>query len=938
MSEPSTTHEETSWFGRPVRAITILVVRWPRTTLGLGLVLAIASMILMTARLELKTSRLDLLNPNSQYNQLWLQYLQEFGGEDDVVILVEGTDQEQVKSGMDELALELEREKNSFKAVFHKADLTGARSHALYYLPEDKLAELGQGLKRLQPILAGDWSALNVGNQLAYSAMGAQSPDDAQRKAAMETLSLHVQNLQAKFAGKDQYRSPWAEWDALGELQNSFSAHYAVVKEGQMGVILLRLIDDGTKFDRGTVAIKRLRTLLTEFQQSHDGVKVGLTGLPVMENDEMKSNESASLKTSVVSLLGVAGLFIAGFGGIRHPLLAVAALMIGLAWSCGFLTLAVGHLNILSMAFGVILIGLGIDFGIHYVARYLALRGEIHESEPALIKTAVAVGPGIVTGGLTTAVAFLATALTDFTGVAELGIIAGSGIVLCVLSAMLMLPAMIQWMDQSSPHRPLPKPIAVAPTVWFSENMPRATIFVSLGIVLFCAMGLPWVWYDHNLLHLQAEGLESVHLEQRLLAETDQSVWYAISIADSKEELLARKAKFEELATVERTEEIASFLPNDVDAKQSLVEAVGHELLQLPNEPPLLQLASLPQFLGMLGQMHAQLQATQQTVSAESIRLLGQRVASLPPAQAMEKISQYQQHLASDLLHRLQLLQGMSEPTPPTLETLPEGLRARFVGRSGKQILKVYSNADIWNMEELAKFVTDVRQVDPLVTGQPLQTFEGSQQMQRSYIHASLYALIGVAILLVIDFQSLGFALLSLTPVGLGLLQTFGLMGLLDIPLNPANMIVLPLILGIGLDDGVHVIHEYRSQKGPYRLSRWTATAVVLTSLTTMVGFGSLMMAEHRGLQSLGRVLTLGVFCCLFTSLVPLPAFLTWISRNRGVGSPPKKSQQGNAPSPEAQVEVAATGEKIWGTPHTNGNESPDRYAERVRPGRRSAT
>jgi hypothetical protein len=163
-------------------------------------------------------------------------------------------------------------------------------------------------------------------------------------------------------------------------------------------------------------------------------------------------------------------------------------------------------------------------------------------------------------------------------------------------------------------------------------------------------------------------------------------------------------------------------------------------------------------------------------------------------------------------------------------------------------------------------------------------------------------------------------------------------MGLLDIPLNPANMIVLPLILGIGLDDGVHVIHEYRSQKGPYRLSRWTATAVVLTSLTTMVGFGSLMMAEHRGLQSLGRVLTLGIFCCLFTSLVPLPAFLTWISRNRGAGSPPEKSQQGNAPAPEAQVEVASTGEKIWGSPHINGSESPDRYAERVRPGRRSST
>ena len=136
---------------------------------------------------------------------------------------------------------------------------------------------------------------------------------------------------------------------------------------------------------------------------------------------------------------------------------------------------------------------------------------------------------------------------------------------------------------------------------------------------------------------------------------------------------------------------------------------------------------------------------------------------------------------------------------------------------------------------------------------------------------------------LVLDFKSLRYALLAALPLGVGVLQMFGLLGVLDIPLNPANLIALPLILGIGVDYGVHIVHEFREQKGPYRMSPGTAVAVLVDALTTLVGFGSLMIASHQGLQSLGRVLTLGVTCCLFTSLIMLPALLTWITRNRAV-------------------------------------------------------
>ena len=140
-----------------------------------------------------------------------------------------------------------------------------------------------------------------------------------------------------------------------------------------------------------------------------------------MENDEMQASRQDMLRASGVSLLGVACLFMAGLGGVRHPLLTIAALLLAMAWSFGFVTLAVGHLNILSVSFGVILIGLGIDFGIHYVARYMQLRGDCRETSQAIVATAGSVGPGVFVGAVTTAIAFFAAWFTEFTGIAELG-------------------------------------------------------------------------------------------------------------------------------------------------------------------------------------------------------------------------------------------------------------------------------------------------------------------------------------------------------------------------------------------------------------------------------------------------------------------------------------------------------------------------------------
>jgi hypothetical protein len=155
--------------------------------------------------------------------------------------------------------------------------------------------------------------------------------------------------------------------------------------------------------------------------------------------------------------------------------------------------------------------------------------------------------------------------------------------------------------------------------------------------------------------------------------------------------------------------------------------------------------------------------------------------------------------------------------------------------------------------------------------------------MKRSYEQAGIYALVVIVAVLWLDFRSLTHSLLAALPLAVGMLQTFGLMGLVGIDLNAANLIGIPLILGIAVDYGVHIMHDALERPGPYRISASTANSVLVDALTTILGFGALMVASHRGLESLGRVLTVGVTTCTATSLVLLPALLAVLTRNRPV-------------------------------------------------------
>ncbi len=881
--------------GHPTSLLARGLVAWTRVCLAqpwLVVVLAIASAAGAAAwsvgHLGYKVSRIDLLDPDSDYNKLWIDYIREFGEDDDAVIVVEGESREQVIGVLGALSRAVDEEKDLFRSVLHEVDLSQIRSKGLHYLSPADLTALDGFIEQTEPIIEGGWAQLRVGTMVAGLASqmvaGAanQPVGSEQPAAALERLSESLlASLEAptRPTGRPpEYTSPWPSMPESLSTLHDLSSEHLLAKEGKLGFVLLRLAKQGGGFAGASQATDELRQIIGRVGEHHPGVTIGLTGLPVMEDDEMRTSQESMIFASVLSLVAVIIIIVIGFGGLRHALMANGVLVIGMAWAFGWATVSVGHLNILSVTFAVTMIGVGIDYGTYYIGRYLECRRHGMGCDDALLSTSGAVAPGILTGAITTAVAFFAAALTSFVGVAELGLIAGGGILLCAAAELLVLPAVIAVIDRGSLGRQIPEPVPVHS--WLAPLMrhPRFVTLAAVACSLALAGGLHELDYDHNLLNLQADGLESVKVEKRLLSECDQSVWYALSIADSREQLLERKEQLMALPSVERVDEIASLLPVDEDLKRPTIERIGQRLAQLPERPPEIpvdRLEALGETLAWAQSEVAKRPGGLRTAwhlerARESLRTKG-------PEECYRALAAFQQRAAGELLSRLHALAAVSDPQPPALDDLPPSLVERFVGSSGRHLLKIYGRGDIWNFESLERFVHDVRSVDQRATGNPLQAYEASLEMKRSYEQAGISALAVILFVLWLDFRSIRHSLLAVLPLLVGVVQMLGLMGLVGLDLNPANLIGIPLVLGIAVDYGVHVVHDYLERPGPYRMSASTANSVLVDALTTILGFGALMVASHRGLESLGRLLTLGVTCCTFTSLIVLPAVLTWL-------------------------------------------------------------
>jgi predicted RND superfamily exporter protein len=406
--------------------------------------------------------------------------------------------------------------------------------------------------------------------------------------------------------------------------------------------------------------------------------------------------------------------------------------------------------------------------------------------------------------------------------------------------------------------------------------------------------------YDHNLLNMQSPRMESVKWEKKLMEHMGDSSWYAVSWTSTPEEALALKAAYEQLPEVSMVVTAASLVPGDQDRKIEMLRDMHERLRKLPKRGAIIPhpapsvndiKATGDRVLKLLAAkqkerpnesmacLQAGLERLLKTIRREEnlAAAAGVVQASHETAPTVrQRLQRYDEWITRDLADDLHRLRDVSTPTPIRLDDLPATLRGRMIGKNGKWVVRIFSKQCLWDFEPLEKFVQAVRSVDRDATGKPFTTLEGLKAMRNGFLWAALYALIAMVLILLLDFGKFKHTLVALLPLALGMIATLGTMSLFGCPLNPANMVAFPLILGVGVDNGVHVLHDFcnRDRTCRYRLTHITGFGILVKALTTVLGFGTLMIADHRGMASLGLILAVGVTCCMVTALVFLPALL----------------------------------------------------------------
>jgi hopanoid biosynthesis associated RND transporter like protein HpnN len=604
----------------------------------------------------------------------------------------------------------------------------------------------------------------------------------------------------------------------------------------------------------------------------------------------------ATVLTAVLLFLLYAVTFprmmrIPGFLAFTLVALLIASMAVVLAVCMGYTTLAVGHLNMITVTFAIMILGLGIDLGIQFIARYTEELSRGPSRADAIRSTIQHTGPSIVTAGVTNAAAFFAMGLCGFRGVTELGIIAGGGMLIATAGMMTVLPSLLLLLHRKGGAGA----VSAQSTGTRVEQLLLRRPFLMLsvfGAITVTAVVAAWrVHFDYNVLNLQSKGLASVETELRLLHADVESTLFAAVVCDNLQQARDLQERLAKLPSVASVHSVAEMIPEDQQQKIELInrirQALGTVHFELTTDDPSEVINALRALRLRAAVLARDAKARSDTASLEVLGPLTNAVAqarakleAANPARFQQRLGDYERHFYSDLESQLAII-AQQAARPMTVEDIPAPVRRMFVGKSGKLLIEVFPRENIWERGPLVRFVREVQSVAPNGTGTPMGLYEFVEILKTGYCRAALWALLVIVILVAVDFRGGYATLLTILPLLVGTAWVFGSMVLFRINFNPANIMVLPLIVGIGVAYGIYVVQRFRESHEATFYGKSTGRAVILSAMTTTLAFASLLIGAHRGIRSLGLVTTLGVTSCLLAALVLLPSLLE-IARRKG--------------------------------------------------------
>jgi len=878
---------------------------------ALGIALSILAVWYSAHHIEFLTGRNDLISSNKPYLQLDDAYAKAFHGLDQVVVVAESPDLETTKAFVRRLGTELQADTEHVSEAMYQLETSSLDGKRLLLLPPADLQTLRANLADAQEVMQAVTTTPGLNSLLAainhkistamasHLASGLFGLEESVRTPEQQPLSLAflktllTQINTALVPAQFSYRSPWAELFGNDGLTND---GFLVSDDKRFVYLLVQLRKHDDDFTDNQEVIAAIRDHIAAVKISFSQVQAGVTGDSALGSDEMRAAEADTGTATVLALVGVTLLYMLFFRSVRRPLFIALSVIIGLAWTAGALTLIIGHVTILSVYVAPILIGLCDAYGVYFTTRYEEERDLGKPCLVALQTTFVSTAPSLGAGASTTAVAFYVMTLADFRGVQELGFIAGTGVLLLLLAALTVLPALLTLTERAHPWRKsVRRETAVARgfACWGRSihRWRRPVLLTAGGMSLLCLFAIPTLTFDYNLLHLQAHGTESVIWELRLINNAGRSSWYALTAAPSLAEAERKAARFAALSSVEKVETIASLVPERQEERLSLVRALAPFFAGLPKtlaSPLPVDIADLTHTLegikfklrGENDTWDVDKKPAEQELAAVQT-LLSQiltHLTTLPVPQAEVALERMQQPLLQDFADKWALLQGNLDPSGPiTLVNVPAQLRSRFVSVDGTLfLLQIYPRHNIWDGAPLREFIGQLRHVDPNVTGNPVIGYESIHAIKHGYAKGALYAALAIPLVTFLALRRVSDTLRALLPVACGLLWTAGLMWLCHLQFNLANLVAVPLIIGVGVDGGINLIRRAREDARPgwMLIGESTGQAIALYSLDSIAGFGSLLIAQHYGVFSMGLLLIVAIGTVLLATFTVLPLLL----------------------------------------------------------------
>lgn len=949
---------------RSLLALARWHARFPWRMLGVAVVISLFFMF-FASRLSVSTHTSDLLPEKSEKVIQFNRVLDEFKTATSMVIVVQG-EETRIKRFADDLAPRLLELKDSGRNAEYRERIDGL-SLEIADLErkgggQEDIARLSDEIRRLESRIdkplyqrvdyKSDIDFLREHALMLVKAEDLENTKDMFMDPNVVGLIRNMNDsLEKEYVGQEESLSTreqedqaWGFLDGVQEFvtalrraaqaENLSEAEVqGVIDELMLGepyflsydetALVLNAVPTFTIMERDYIMISTQATqgVLDDLLQEYPGVEAGLSGAIAKEHDEQVASAESMGMTTLVAFVFILALLVISFRMWVAPLFAIANLVVGLIWAFGTAGLVVGQLNMLTSVMSVVLLGLGIDFSIHFFSGFTEWRARGDSIRSALEKTFLKNGKGIITGGVTTSCAFLTLVISSARGMKEMGLVAGLGLLAILLATLLFLPVLLVFRERRvdrradkrrattetrapQARRDLSYGFLGAVGEWLGRH--RAPSLLAMlavsAVLMWSAFRIEW---DMDFRNMEPKGLASILLVDTVLEKFDLSMDYALVLAEDIEESRLLAAEYRDIASVAQTTDISLFLPSPEEQRARIphIEDIRERVSSASLETGVTE-RELPEFREEIARLEMNI------IEIQDMAFLGGRdkvdnkckelVGDPDDPGAGSRIQELLASLGGDLppllagLSRFQasfapLYRGsimrMCSTEAIQMEDLPGTILDQFANDSRDLFLiTVYPKGTIYERDFFYRFVEDLERVSDKATGAPPLFISLIRILGREGRNAVLLTLVFVFVLLAVDFRSPKEALAAMIPLALGLFWMVGFMNLAGINLSIMTVIGLPLIVGIGIDDGVHVMHRWKNE-GPGRIRTVfasTGKAILLTSLTTMLAFGSMVFSIFPAWGLFGGALFLGVAACFLTTVGFLPGILVWFDRKVG--------------------------------------------------------